>query len=520
MNKANAPRGGLNKAAGLTPAILLSGSDSRIGCLSQRLIPQDWQATGTWANFALPLTLGEHTISFGVEKGNYNQTGFGVVLDNLIFEVDTDGDGVGDSRDNCPTRHNPWQFDDDGDGQGNECDPLPFDPAPPTDSDGDGLSDYVDNCPQTANPDQLDTDNDGLGDACDDTDDRPQDTDEDGIPDYADNCPVDVNPEQSDVDWDGLGDACDASDDRPIDTDGDGYFDVGDNCPAVPNPGQEDLDGDNLGDACDNDIDGDGIENDIEDQYTFLDAHDPADALQDQDGDGASNLYELNQGGDPQTPGAYATLDLSEYATIVEGQAVYSGERLRLVFDNLYMPETDTYLRITRDQSEEYAVTEQGLELIASGNIFLNSHSNDLVVPRSMIEGQVLVIEDVHVTEEYYFGGDPQAATSKTISMVSRGEFELEGQTYATVTFEYQTGNSDFTYRQTFAEGIGLVVHDGLVLTRLVPLQVPADEPAMPTPPEEVEHTPDNSKSGGSLSFGGLVVMILCFGLFRRRYKA
>ncbi|MHA8061244.1 gliding motility-associated C-terminal domain-containing protein [Aquirufa beregesia] len=37
-----------------------------------------------------------------------------------------------------------------------------------TDTDGDGLVDFEDNCPSTYNPNQLDTDRDGLGDACDD----------------------------------------------------------------------------------------------------------------------------------------------------------------------------------------------------------------------------------------------------------------------------------------------------------------------------------------------------------------
>ena len=45
------------------------------------------------------------------------------------------------------------------------------------DTDGDGIADNIDNCPTVANTNQLDTDGDGIGDACD------QDDDNDGIPD-------------------------------------------------------------------------------------------------------------------------------------------------------------------------------------------------------------------------------------------------------------------------------------------------------------------------------------------------
>lgn len=76
------------------------------------------------------------------------------------------------------------------------------------DSDGDGLSDEQDNCPTTSNYDQADLDGDGLGDACDDDEDR------DGVPSTGsywvvlDNCPRVANPGQEDRDLDGVGDAC------------------------------------------------------------------------------------------------------------------------------------------------------------------------------------------------------------------------------------------------------------------------------------------------------------------------
>lgn len=44
--------------------------------------------------------------------------------------------------------------------------------SPVTDTDGDGVADADDNCPTTANPGQEDTDGDGIGDVCDDDDDN------------------------------------------------------------------------------------------------------------------------------------------------------------------------------------------------------------------------------------------------------------------------------------------------------------------------------------------------------------
>jgi hypothetical protein len=70
------------------------------------------------------------------------------------------------------------------------------------DSDGDGVFDGEDNCPSVPNPDQTDTDGDGKGDACD------YDDDNDGVLDADDNCPTTYNPDQADRNGDGIGDAC------------------------------------------------------------------------------------------------------------------------------------------------------------------------------------------------------------------------------------------------------------------------------------------------------------------------
>ena len=139
------------------------------------------------------------------------------------------------------------------------------------------------------------------------------DPDLDGVADTFDNCPADANTNQADQDGDGTGDACDP------DVDGDGFDNELDNCPTVASANQDDFDGDGLGDVCDDDDDNDGTV-DSEDafprdpNYTTdsdadgmpdafetangLDPQNAADASEDLDGDGRSNLEEFLQGGD------------------------------------------------------------------------------------------------------------------------------------------------------------------------------------------------------------------------------
>jgi hypothetical protein len=84
------------------------------------------------------------------------------------MDVDTDGDGLLGSADNCPSNSNPDQTDADGDKLGDACDspvlkPQTLNPSIPLDITVENL----DNCPSEPNPDQKDTDGDGIGDTCD-----------------------------------------------------------------------------------------------------------------------------------------------------------------------------------------------------------------------------------------------------------------------------------------------------------------------------------------------------------------
>lgn len=177
---------------------------------------------------------------------------------SMIVSNDIDNDGVININDNCPCTANPNQKDTDGDGLGDVCDNCPIIANhSQTDIDQDGIGDVCDNCPKDFNPLQSDIDNDHIGDSCD-------------------NCPTAFNPNQSDIDGDYIGDACDQDLDNDglpnnldDDIDGDGILNTADNCPYYPNPNQLDSDNDGVGDACDNcsltsnpnqiDTDGDGM---------------------------------------------------------------------------------------------------------------------------------------------------------------------------------------------------------------------------------------------------------------------
>lgn len=124
-------------------------------------------------------------------------------------ELDSDGDGIADNKDNCPSANNATQEDSDGDGVGNICDNcVSVSNENQADSDNDGVGNSCDNCASIANPNQADMDNDGIGDVCD------SDKDGDGFtfPSDCDDMNPLINPGAPDSTVNGIDENCDGFD--------------------------------------------------------------------------------------------------------------------------------------------------------------------------------------------------------------------------------------------------------------------------------------------------------------------
>ena len=189
----------------------------------------------------------------------------------LLEKQDADGDGIPDSKDDCPDTPGIEEFngcpDTDNDGIMDKEDDCPNDAGLKEyngcpDTDGDGIMDKEDDCPNDAGLKEYngcpDTDGDGFPDPDDDCPDVPGiaelngcpdlDKDDDGVNDDVDDCPDVAGPASTkgcpDRDSDGVADKDDKCPDTPglpryegcPDTDGDGIADPTDKCPNSAGP--------------------------------------------------------------------------------------------------------------------------------------------------------------------------------------------------------------------------------------------------------------------------------------------
>jgi hypothetical protein len=392
---------------------------------------------------------GIHTLEFrfAIEDNRNYLSDTHLLIDNLSFTIDSDGDGHSDLEDNCPNIANRHQWDDDNDGLGNECDTIPDG----NDRDADGFGDYNDNCPDTYNPDQSNVDNDYRGDACDDIDDRPADTDQDGIPDYNDNCP------------------------------------------ATANHDQKDFDHDRIGDLCDIDIDNDGLLNAQENQFDFLSSYNAEDALLDFDNDGASNEYEINHDTQPTESDTFTAINLADYYPLGNVDYFY-------VTDN-------QFIRVLVKPSNKPAQfimqysngTEWLVERRASGIYLLSYKNNDntlliysnmVIFPGSMSPGQIL-----NITSSAHREGQSEINEfSNQLYLKDVGETAWQGKIYPSITL-VENGNATI-----YLKGVGPMNRNGLELDSLN-----LDTLASP----EITAPEKSNKSGGHFNLAFLLGLLL-----------
>ena len=126
------------------------------------------------------------------------------IIEKLAKRLDTDGDGIPDDVDKCPTEPEDKDGFQDDDG------------CPDPDNDGDGIPDALDKCPNDPEDKDGFQDDDGCPDL---------DNDGDGIPDNLDKCPNEPEDKDGFEDQDGCPDP---------DNDKDGIPDAIDKCPNQP----------------------------------------------------------------------------------------------------------------------------------------------------------------------------------------------------------------------------------------------------------------------------------------------
>ena len=308
---------------------------------------------GDWIWEFIVLSTGGSMSNLHAQDDHYEDS----ISVGTISPPDSDGDGVRNGLDECPSTPSgasvdssgctSSELDGDGDGVTNDIDQCPDTPDGDVvdstgctvlpDSDNDGVEDSADQCPDTpagesvdstgCSATQRDSDNDGVNDADDqcpgyddnvdaDNDGTPDgcdsliDSDGDGVSDSEDQC--EGHDDNVDADNDGTPDGCDSF----VDSDGDGVEDSNDQCPGSDD--NVDLDNDGTPDGCDSliDSDGDGVADSVDqceghDDNSDTDndgTPDGCDSFTDSDGDGVEDSND-------QCPGSNDLVDADSDGT-------------------------------------------------------------------------------------------------------------------------------------------------------------------------------------------------------------
>ncbi|MCG7532395.1 thrombospondin type 3 repeat-containing protein [Psychrobium sp. MM17-31] len=361
-----------------------------------------------------------------------------------------------------------------------------------------------------------------------------QDSDFDGISDPSDNCPNTTNPYQYDNDEDGIGNECD-TDPYGQDEDNDGYGDGFDNCQSIANPEQLNFDNDGYGDACDSDIDNDGLSNEQEELYDFLNPKDASDALKDFDGDGATNLYEITAGKNPTVKNDYVEFNLLDYYPLgditmlfEEGEQEYTLEMSKTDNNNLYNVINGNGDNYTLEVSDTCLLVKTVVD--SEGNLPESELTNWCILPRNLQVGEYKSTSAKSANRDIFTNEIIEKFNVTIVHEISDfGTKTWNGQSYDYVelkeTYKYYSDKEnlymfEYSSNRIYLKGIGLsdsgIDGDKLKSINLSSINESFLTKEPPTPEPEISNPETKSSSGGSIAYT-LILLIGLIGLRKSR---
>lgn len=336
----------------------------------------------------------------------------------------------------------------------------------------------------------------------------------------------------ADLDNDGIQDEADI--------DGDGITDINDNCPTVYNPMQEfsiqllEF----FGDACNPDDDMDGIPDEIEDQLDYRDSK-GGDLIPlgefggllfsfdtDTDGDGANDIYEINTGTDPFSPGEFETIDLTEYLPL--GEITYTYKSLVNVTSGWpYIVNPPDYNRPVETKISETKpgiYIDTGYEYFGIGysNYSIEKNGITLIGYESSLEGNPSYkkVEKLHMPFEILEGGNTIVPNCKSdchsIMLLDRGYMDFNGKSVEYISVGSDTFSGGVNMYYIFLKGIGLY---GTHFAHLVDYEIKSqvDIKAIAASLPEVSKDHNASSNGGSIHVFWFLISGLALVTRRKR---